>query len=46
MLHLTSDIQQIEQALEICSDIQFINAALGGTLWQDIPAQLASDVNH
>ena len=99
MLPLTSDIQQIEQALEICSGflftggqdvspslyheektvrcgecsserdamehmllknamqldkpilgicrgIQFINAALGGTLWQDIPAQLASDVNH
>lgn len=32
--------------LGICRGIQFINAALGGTLWQDIPRQLHSEVEH
>ena len=32
--------------LGICRGIQFINAALGGTLWQDLPTQRPSDVNH
>ena len=32
--------------LGICRGIQFINAALGGTLWQDLPSQHPSDVNH
>lgn len=30
----------------ICRGLQFINAALGGTLYQDIPMQFPSDVNH
>lgn len=32
--------------LGICRGIQFINAALGGTLFQDLPAQHAGGVNH
>lgn len=32
--------------LGICRGIQFINAALGGTLWQDLPSQRPSKVNH
>ena len=32
--------------LGICRGIQFINAALGGTLYQDIPTQLPSTVEH
>ena len=30
----------------ICRGLQFINAALGGTLWQDLPSQHPSDVGH
>ncbi|MGN0692334.1 MAG: gamma-glutamyl-gamma-aminobutyrate hydrolase family protein, partial [Oscillospiraceae bacterium] len=29
-----------------CRGIQFINAALGGTLWQDIPSQKPSQTEH
>lgn len=43
----------LEKALEedvpvlgICRGIQFINAALGGTLYQDIPLQHPSGVDH
>ncbi len=32
--------------LGICRGIQFINAALGGDLWQDIPTQMPSAVTH
>ena len=32
--------------LGICRGIQFINAALGGTLYQDLPLQHPSDVDH
>ncbi len=32
--------------LGICRGIQFINAHLGGTLWQDLPAQHPSEVDH
>lgn len=32
--------------LGICRGIQFINAALGGTLWQDLPSQRPSAVCH
>ncbi len=32
--------------LGICRGLQFINAALGGTLWQDIPQQFPSQVEH
>ena len=32
--------------LGICRGLQFINAALGGTLYQDLPTQHPSEVNH
>ena len=32
--------------LGICRGIQFLNAALGGTLWQDLPVEYPSEVNH
>lgn len=32
--------------LGICRGIQFLNAALGGTLWQDLPTQHPSPVEH
>lgn len=32
--------------LGICRGIQSINAVLGGTLWQDVPTQLPSGVEH
>ena len=32
--------------LGICRGIQFINAALGGTLYQDLPLQHPSDIGH
>lgn len=32
--------------LGICRGIQFINVALGGTLYQDIPTQHPSNINH
>jgi len=32
--------------LGICRGIQFLNAYLGGTLYQDLPSQLASEVVH
>lgn len=32
--------------LGICRGIQFINAVLGGTLYQDLPMQHPSEINH
>lgn len=32
--------------LAVCRGVQLLNVALGGTLWQDIPAQLGGDVLH
>lgn len=32
--------------LGICRGVQVINVALGGTLWQDIPSQIASELLH
>lgn len=32
--------------LGICRGLQFINVMLGGTLYQDLPAQRPSEVNH
>ena len=32
--------------LGICRGIQFLNAALGGTLYQDLPTQHPSDIEH
>lgn len=32
--------------LGICRGLQFINVALGGTLYQDIPSELDTDIEH
>jgi len=39
-------LNQNKAALGICRGIQFINAALGGSLYQDIPTELPSKINH
>lgn len=39
-------IEQDKAVLGICRGIQFVNVALGGSLYQDIPAQHPSDENH
>lgn len=39
-------LAQDKPVLGICRGIQFLNAALGGTLYQDLPAQHPSDVPH
>lgn len=32
--------------LGICRGLQFLNVSLGGTLWQDLPTQHPSDIDH
>lgn len=39
-------IERDKAALGICRGIQLFNAVLGGTLWQDIPSCLKTEVNH
>lgn len=39
-------ISEDKPVLGICRGIQFINAALGGTLYQDLPLQCPSSTNH
>lgn len=43
---LTYAIQKDKPILGICRGIQFINAALGGTLYQDLPSQYESETEH
>ena len=43
---LRQAIRADKPVLGICRGIQFINAALGGTLYQDLPLQHPSDVEH
>lgn len=45
-LILDEAIKRDKPILGICRGIQFINAALGGTLWQDLPSQLSSELTH
>ncbi len=45
-LLLERAIAEDKPILGICRGIQFINAALGGTLYQDIPSQLPSGLVH
>lgn len=39
-------LAQDKPVLGICRGIQFLNAALGGTLYQDLPSQKPSDLSH
>jgi putative glutamine amidotransferase len=46
LILLGKAIESDKPVLGICRGIQFINAALGGTLYQDIPKQYPSGVEH
>lgn len=39
-------IKKNKSVLGICRGIQFINAHLGGTLYQDLPQEIKSTINH
>ncbi len=43
---LRNAMENDQPVLGICRGIQLINVCLGGTLYQDIPLQCPSDVNH
>ena len=43
---LRNAMAQKKPVLGICRGIQFINAALGGTLWQDLPSQRPTATEH
>ncbi len=45
-LLLAKALQADKPILGICRGLQFINAFLGGTLWQDLPSQHPSDIVH
>lgn len=46
LLYLTEALCSDKPILGICRGLQLINAVLGGTLYQDLPNQLISDLNH
>ena len=46
MVYLNEAISANKPVLGICRGVQFINAALGGTLYQDLPLQHSSDIEH
>ena len=39
-------LEKNKPVLGICRGIQFLNAALGGSLWQDLPSQRPSEIEH
>ena len=43
---LEDAMKKNKPVLGICRGIQFINAFLGGTLYQDLPSQHSSDIEH
>ena len=43
---LKAVLKEDKPVLGICRGIQIINAALGGTLWQDIPSEHPSEIVH
>ena len=45
-LLLKKALQADKSILGICRGLQFLNAFLGGTLWQDLPSQHLSDIVH
>lgn len=46
LIMLDAAMELDKPVLGICRGLQFINAALGGTLFQDIPAEFPSAVKH
>lgn len=46
MILLEEALKSDKSILGICRGIQFINTALGGTLYQDLPTQYASGTEH
>ena len=46
LLLLKEALSADKPILGICRGIQFINAALGGTLYQDIPSEVNSQTTH
>ena len=46
LIVLRKAVEQDKSVLGICRGLQFINAALGGTLYQDLPTQRPSGVEH
>ena len=45
-LLLSKALEADKPILGICRGLQFINAFLGGTLWQDLPSQHPSEIVH
>lgn len=45
-LLLSKALEADKAVLGICRGLQFINAFLGGTLWQDLPSQHPSEIVH
>lgn len=45
-LLLKKALQADKPILGVCRGLQFLNAFLGGTLWQDLPSQHPSDIVH
>ena len=43
---LRKALEKDKSVLGICRGIQFINVAFGGSLYQDIPTQYSSKINH
>lgn len=43
---LDATLEADKPVFGICRGLQFINAALGGTLWQDLPTERPSDLVH
>lgn len=39
-------LEQDKPVLGICRGLQFLNAALGGTLYQDLPTEHPSEIGH
>ena len=46
LIVLREAMKEQKPILGICRGLQFINAALGGSLYQDLPLQHPSEVNH
>lgn len=43
---LKAVLKEDKPVLGICRGLQLLNAVLGGTLWQDLPTERPSEINH